>query len=174
MGKVTKKAPKGWGTVAEYAIARGCSRQSANRFVTKYEIQKKGKWVEFAAIDTARNLEFGSDGKPVVKKDFSDTARLTRFRADKMATSAASDELKYRALQGELIRRSAIVSAAQTVISTVRQEMIALPSRLTPQLAACGEDEAAINEVLTEAVNEVMTSLYELSKIKHADRTTNN
>lgn len=175
MAKVTKTAPKGWGTIAEYAKYTGVSRQSANRFVTNFNITKKGKWVEFAAIDLARAIDIDDSGKPLkVSKSNSDTVRLTKHRADVMATKSEVDALKLRELQGDLLRKEAIVNAAQSVLATVRKEIIALPHKLTPQVAACGGDEKEINKVLADGANDILIRLFELSKVGNADRKTNN
>ncbi|NRA87602.1 MAG: hypothetical protein HRU28_09440 [Rhizobiales bacterium] len=162
-----------WGSVAKYSKTRKISRQFVYTTIKKFGIKQKGTKVPFNELD--KILRRKSEGQKLEKAtDKNDTNRLTKARADKETTKAEIEDLKLAEMQGQLLHREAIVTAMQRIVGSARKEIIALPSKLTPQIAACGGNEREINEVLTAAINEVMDNLYALKNVINETKTSNN
>ena len=166
--KRTKKIT--WGGVSEYAETREISRQHVYRILKQGDIAKRGKQVSFTDLDNALHRDSG--GKKTDDTDTSsNTNRLTKARADKETTKAEIEDLKLAEMQGELLHREAIATAMQQIITSVRQQMIDMPSRLTPQIASCGGDEHEINKILTASIKEIMNNLYALRDVGDGKQT---
>ena len=73
--------------------------------------------------------------------------------------SAALKERKLAILQGEYIKASEVEKHNADAVNRVKTKLLALPSRLTPQLAGQTLEAAKVNEMLTLAVNEALNEL---------------
>ena len=78
-------------------------------------------------------------------------ARLARARARKA-------ELEIAALERDLLPSDEVVEAWQQLVAAFRARCLAIPSKLTPQLAAMN-DRGAVQAVLTAAVREALQEL---------------
>ena len=73
--------------------------------------------------------------------------------------SAALKERKLAILKGEYLKASDVEKAHADAVNRVKTKLLALPSRLTPQLSGQVLDAKRVNEILTEAVNEALNEL---------------
>lgn len=73
--------------------------------------------------------------------------------------SAALKERKLAILKGEYIKASDVEKHNADAVNRVKTKLLALPSRLTPQLAGQTLEAAKVNEILTLAVNEALNEL---------------
>lgn len=75
--------------------------------------------------------------------------------------NAAADlkELKLAILHGEYIKASDVEKMHADAVNRVKTKLLALPSKLTPQLSGQDLESKAVNAILTEAVNEALNEL---------------
>ena len=75
--------------------------------------------------------------------------------------NAAADlkELKLAILHGEYVKASDVEKHNADAVNRVKTKLLALPSKLAPQLSGQVLDKQAVNKILTEAVNEALNEL---------------
>lgn len=76
-------------------------------------------------------------------------------------TNAAADlkELKLAILRKEYVKASDVEKLNADAISRVKAKLLALPSRLTPQLSGQALTAQAVNGILTAVINEALSEL---------------
>ena len=73
--------------------------------------------------------------------------------------SAALKERKLAILKGEYIKASEVEKHNADAVNRVKTKLLALPSKLSPRLSGQVLDKQAVNEILTDAVNEALNEL---------------
>lgn len=73
--------------------------------------------------------------------------------------SAALKERKLAILQGEYIKASDVEKHNADAVNRVKTKLLALPSKLTPQLSGQALEAENVNQILTLAVNEALNEL---------------
>jgi len=87
-----------------------------------------------------------------------DAVDLDEARRRKVSAEAAIAELNLQQLRGELIEVEAVAQAVADEYSNVRQRLLAMPTKLAPQVIpvdSIPEAEALIQEFIHEAIEEL-------------------
>lgn len=111
-------------------------------------------------------LRGDADGKADLNEE---RAKLTKEKR-----IAAETENKLRS--GELYRKEEIMTGMTTIIMNLRSRLIALPNKLSPNIAKLGSNEAAIMDLLQDAFYELMEefSNYEVALQPPKDESNEN
>ncbi len=167
-GQQSPKQP-GLMTQAEYARHRGVNRSHINRLAKRGILILRGKLVDAAASDAVL------DDKPVDLVSQDPPPGQFRASADASAQPAGSfaqartAEMIFRARLRKLefeTRTGKFLSADEvkvkwfTICRQVRDKLLALPSKLAPQLAALG-DMKEIRDLLDAEIAATLRSLQE-------------
>jgi hypothetical protein len=155
-------------TQAEYARHRRTSRQYISRLVGRGILVMRGKLVDVAASDAVL------DDKPVDVDPQETPARPSAGNADggaapggfaqaktaEMIYRARLRKLEYETRSGKFLQADEVKVTWFKIARQIRDKMLALPSKLAPQLAALG-DLKEIRDLLDAEITATLRALQE-------------
>lgn len=112
-----------------------------------------------------------SSGNKSDNKSVDTNAIYQKAKAFEKSHKAKLAELAVKEKQGKLIPIEDVISEVQKISEITRNELISLPNKLSGQLE--NKPAAEIQVILRRAVNEILTSCYELS-MKYDESILNN
>jgi len=74
---------------------------------------------------------------------------------------AKTRELKYQTLRGTLVARADVDADSENVAALIRSTLLALPSKLAPQLSGRILATAAVEQLLVAEIETALVHLYE-------------
>ncbi len=83
---------------------------------------------------------------------------VSTARAKLLKAQSARQELKLRQERGELVDARAVERTWQKMVVTCRAKLLALPTKLAPQVVSCSS-MAEVHKLLEDAIHEALTEL---------------
>lgn len=121
-----------------------------------------------AAMTEAEALEITHRPPPVLSDPDAEpdsaaniAAQHAKARAADKMWQAKTRELKYQTLRGTLVARADVDADSENVAALIRSTLLALPSKLAPQLSGRILATAAVEQLLVAEIETALVHLYE-------------
>ena len=153
----------------EYAAHRGVSKQAVSKKIKAgaipYESVKGRKLIDPAAADAAWDANSnpsqkrGADPDPIPPAPPPD-GTVASAQRQKVQAEAELKVLELRKKRGEVLERSSVEAQVFEIVRMCRDQLLALPSKLAPQVSV-ETDQVKVFDILEREANFIAQSLAE-------------
>jgi len=174
---MSKKQFAGLMSQAEYARHRGRSRQYVSRLVKHGILVLRGKLVDVAASDAVLNdrpvavepNETGPSAQPQAAPETSGSqpTNYAQARLADMVYRAKLRRLDYETRSGRLIPADEVKAKWFVIARQIRDKLLAIPAKLSPQLAALAEARE-VRELLETEITSILRALQDDIRYRRA------